>query len=164
MLEQIIRLERMEDAVSLFGNFDQNVKLLKEEFGVSVIVREESLKLAGEPEATLAARRAVEEMLSLLSRGEILTEQKVRYLISLVKNGEADKLGKLSDDCVCITAKGKPVKAKTLGQQEYIKGISSNTITIGIGPAGTGKTYLAVAMAVAAFRAHDVDRIILTRP
>ena len=102
MLEQIIRLERMEDAVSLFGNFDQNVKLLKEEFGVSVIVREESLKLAGEPEATLAARRAVEEMLSLLSRGEILTEQKVRYLISLIKNGEADKLGKLSDDCVFL--------------------------------------------------------------
>lgn len=164
MIEQIIPLGRIEDAVALFGNFDQNIKLLQEAFHVSSVMRGENLKISGDPEEVLDAKRTVEEMITLLSRGEILTEQKVRYLISLVQAGRADQLQELSDDCVCITARGKPVKAKTLGQQEYLKGVETNTITIGIGPAGTGKTYLAVAMAVRAFRAHEVDRIVLTRP
>ena len=164
MIEQIIKLERMEDAVALFGNFDQNIKLLQEAFGVFAVIRGEILKISGEEKAVFAAKQAVEEMLALLSRGDLLTEQKVRYLISLIQEGHSDQFQELSNDCVCITAKGKPVKAKTLGQNEYLNGIESNTITIGIGPAGTGKTYLAVAMAVRAFRAHEVDRIILTRP
>jgi phosphate starvation-inducible PhoH-like protein len=106
----------------------------------------------------------VEGLLSLAAKGEAIDEQKVRYLIDLVKSGNDDKIGAMAQDVICVTAKGKPIKAKTLGQQKYMKAIAKNTITIGVGPAGTGKTYLAVAAAVAAFRERTVNRIILTRP
>ena len=106
----------------------------------------------------------IEALLALSAKGEEIDEQKVRYLIDLVSSGNEDKIGEMAKDVVCITAKGRPVKAKTLGQQRYMKAISKNTITIGVGPAGTGKTYLAVAAAVAAFREKAVNRIILTRP
>ena len=103
-------------------------------------------------------------MLTLINKGEALSEQNVRYVISLVREGSENKLRSMSDDCICITAKGKPVKAKTLGQKKYIESIKDNTVVLGVGPAGTGKTYLAVAMAVSAFRAKEINRIILTRP
>lgn len=164
VFEQVINVDRMEQAVALFGSFDENVRLIETEYGVDIIMRGGELKISGDAENVSQASRVVESLLSLINRGEALTEQSVRYCISLVKDGSEAKLEALAGDCICITAKGKPIKPKTLGQKKYIGAIRENTITLGIGPAGTGKTYLAVAMAVAAFRAHDINRIILTRP
>lgn len=164
MHEQIISVDRMEQAVSLFGNFDENIKLLESHYGVKVVSRGSEIKITGEAESVSRAVRAVNGLLLLINRGEALTEQNVRYVISLADDGDEDKLTSLSGDCICITSKGKPVKPKTLGQKKYVDFIRNNTITLGAGPAGTGKTYLAVAMAVKAFRAKEVNRIILTRP
>lgn len=164
MFEQLINVDRMEQAVSLFGSFDENIRLIEKTFSVDVISRGSDIKISGEPENVSKAVKAVNGLLLLLNRGEVLTEQNVRYVISLVEEGNEDKLSTMSADCVCITSKGKPVKPKTLGQKRYVESIKNNTIVLGIGPAGTGKTYLAVAMAVNAFRAKEVNRIILTRP
>ncbi len=164
MLEQKINIDRMEQAVALFGSFDGNIKLIEKEYHVSVVSRDSELKISGEPEDVGKAVRAIESLLSLVNRGEALNEQNVNYCISLVNEGAEQKIETLAGDCICITAKGKPVKPKTLGQKNYCQKIRQNTITIGVGPAGTGKTYLAVAMAVTAFRAQEVNRIILTRP
>lgn len=154
----------MEQAVSLFGSFDENIRLIEKSFDVSVVSRGADIKVSGEPENVSKAVKAVNGLLMLINRGEALNEQNVRYVISLVDDGNEDKLANMSADCVCITSKGKPVKPKTLGQKKYVESIKNNTIVIGVGPAGTGKTYLAVAMAVNAFRAKEVNRIILTRP
>lgn len=164
MYEQIISVDRMEQAVSLFGNFDENIKLLESHYGVKVVSRGSEIKITGEAESVSKAVKAINGLLLLINRGEALTEQNVRYVISLADDGDEDKLISLSGDCICITSKGKPVKPKTLGQKKYVDSIRNNTITLGAGPAGTGKTYLAVAMAVKAFRAKEVNRIILTRP
>jgi phosphate starvation-inducible PhoH-like protein len=164
MFEQIINVDRMEQAVSLFGSFDENIKLIEKEFSVNVISRGSELKVTGEAENVGLGIRAINGLLTLINRGESLSDQNVRYVIALVKEGNDDKLDKMTADCVCISAKGKPIKQKTLGQKRYIENIRSNTVTLGVGPAGTGKTYLAVAMAVTAFRAKEVNRIILTRP
>lgn len=164
MFEQTINVERMEQAVSLFGSFDENIKLIEDEYHVHVISRGSQLKVAGEPDGVACACRVIEGLLSLVNRGETLSEQNVRYVMALVAEGSEDKLAGMADDCVCISARGKPIKPKTLGQKKYIESIRQNTIVFGIGPAGTGKTYLAVAMAVKAFRAKEVNRIILTRP
>ena len=165
MTEQTISVERMEETVSLFGSLDENIRLIEEELSVGVVSRDGQLKITGEdPEKVMFATRAVEGLLKLINRGENITEQNVRYILNLVKAGHADKIGQLSADVLCITAKGKPIKPKTLGQKRYVEAIRKNIITLGIGPAGTGKTYLAVAAAVAAFRAGEINRIILTRP
>ena len=165
MTEQIISVERMEEAVNLFGSLDENMKIVERELGVSVVNREGELKLSGEDaEKVLQATQAVEGLLKLIARGETITEQNVRYVLNLVKAGHADKIGQFSNDVLCVTAKGKPIKSKTIGQKRYVDAIRKNLVTLGIGPAGTGKTYLAVAAAVAAFRAGEVNRIILTRP
>ena len=164
MTEQTINIERLEQAVMLFGSFDENIKLVEKAYGVDVVVRGSELKVCGEPEAVSLAAKTVESLLLLINKGETLNEQNVRYCISLVNEGSEEKLAGLSGDCICVTAKGRPVKPKTIGQKRYCDAIKNNTITIGVGPAGTGKTYLAVALAVTAFRAHEVNRIILTRP
>ena len=164
MFEQVLSIDRMENAVSLFGSFDENIRLIESEFSVTVLNRGSDLKISGEAENVAKATTAIERLLALINKGEALSDQNVRYVISLVKDGEEDKLMSLSGDCVCITSKGKPVKPKTLGQKKYVEAIRKNTIVLGAGPAGTGKTYLAVAMAVTAFRAKEVKRIILTRP
>ncbi|HIR56886.1 MAG TPA: PhoH family protein [Candidatus Gallacutalibacter pullicola] len=164
MFEQKINIDRMEQAVALFGSFDENIKLIENEYHVVVVGRGSEIKVSGEPEDVAKAARAIESLLSLINRGEALSEQNVRYCISLVNEGTEQKIETLAGDCICITSKGKPVKPKTLGQKNYCSLIRKNTITIGVGPAGTGKTYLAVAMAVTAFRAQEVNRIILTRP
>lgn len=164
MTEQIIEFEALEQAVSLFGSFDENIKLIEKEYGVSIISRGSNLKVVGDVEPVSKACRALNSLLKLINKGETLSNQNVRYVISLVNEGSEDKLSTMSSDCVCITSKGKPVKPKTLGQKKYCEAIANNTITFGIGPAGTGKTYLAVALAVTAFRAKEVNRIILTRP
>ncbi|MBQ1995073.1 MAG: PhoH family protein [Clostridia bacterium] len=164
MVEQTLSIERMEHAVSLFGSFDENIKLIEKEFSVSILTRGSEIKIQGDEENADKAKRVLEKLLYLLNKGETLSEQNIRYVITLVKEGNEDKLSSISSDCICISAKGKPIKPKTLGQKNYIDKIKNNTIVIGVGPAGTGKTYLAVAMAVSAFRAKQVNRIILTRP
>ena len=163
-MEQRISLERMEEAVSLFGSFDENIRLLENEFHVSVVNREEQLIISGEPEDTMLAGKAIEALLRLISRGEIVGEQHVRYVVGLCRSGQLNRIDELTKDVVCISAKGRPIKPKTIGQKDYIKTIQAKPVTIGVGPAGTGKTYLAVAAAVSAFREKEVSRIILTRP
>ena len=162
--ERIVNAERVEDLIIVFGSFDENIKRIEEALGVSIINRGTELKVTGGLEAVDKAARTLEGLLQLASKGETIDEQRVRYLITLVQEGNDELVNKMAKDVVCITAKGKPIKAKTIGQQEYMKAIQNNTITIGVGPAGTGKTYLAVAAAVAAFRERTVNRIILTRP
>ena len=162
--ERIVNVDRIEDLISVFGSFDENIKMIEESLGVAIVNRGTTLKVTGEAEASFKAQRTLESLICLAAKGETIDEQKVRYLITLVEEGNESQLNKMAKDVVCITAAGKPIKAKTVGQQAYMKAISKNTITIGVGPAGTGKTYLAVAAAVAAFRERTVNRIILTRP
>ena len=164
MTEQIVTLEAMEQAVSLFGSFDENIRMVEREYSVSVVSRGADLKIIGEAENVALAMRAIHSLLLMINKGETASDQNVRYVLSLVNEGNEDKLSSMTSDSVCITAKGRPVKPKTLGQKKYTQAIEDNTITFGVGPAGTGKTYLAVAMAVTAFRAKEVNRIILTRP
>lgn len=164
MIEQIINIDRMEQAVALFGTFDENIKLIQNEYMVSIICRGSELKITGEPENVSKAAKVIDSLLNLINRGEALSDQNVRYCMSLVNEGNEHRIEQLAGDCICITSKGKPVKPKTLGQKTYCSAIKNNTITFGVGPAGTGKTYLAVAMAVTAFRAREINRIILTRP
>nr|WP_303675397.1 PhoH family protein [Ruminococcus bromii] len=154
----------MENAVALFGSFDGNIKLIEKEFNVRVTCRDSELKVEGDAENTSKACKVIESLLQFINCGEALSEQNIRYCISLVNEGSEDKIEQLAGDCICITSKGKPVKPKTIGQKRYCSQIAKNTVTIGVGPAGTGKTYLAVAMAVTAFRSKQINRIILTRP
>ncbi len=163
-MEQKIEIERLEQAVNVFGSFDENIRLIETECQVSVTNREGELRITGEPEDTMLAVKALNALLTLSSRGENIGEQTVRYVIGLARSGQEDKVSELTQDVICITAKGRPVKPKTIGQKQYVESIMKNTVTIGVGPAGTGKTYLAVAAAVAAFREKQVNRIILTRP
>lgn len=163
-MEQRISIERMEQAVNLFGSFDENVRLIESEFKVTVSNREGELRVNGEVEDTMLAVKALNALLTISNRGEPITEQNVRYVISLVRAGQEERISELTQDVICISSKGRPIKPKTIGQKRYIESVLKNTITIGVGPAGTGKTYLAVAAAVAAFRERKVNRIILTRP
>ena len=162
--ERIVNVDRVEDLIAVFGSFDENIKRIEESLSVSITNRGSELKICGNVEQVDKAARTVEGLLSLAAKGEVIDEQRVRYLITLVKEGNDGQVAQMAKDVVCITAKGKPIKAKTVGQQDYMKAITKHTITIGVGPAGTGKTYLAVAAAVAAFRERTVNRIILTRP
>ena len=163
--EQIINIDRIEDLISLFGSFDENIKKIENKYNVLITSQGSFVRIKGEPENVALASSATNALLSIITKGETITEQGIEYIFSLVKDGEETQIDNLVDSgCICVTAKGKPVKAKTLGQKKYIEAIAKNTITIGVGPAGTGKTYLAVAMAVKAFRAKQVSRIILTRP
>ncbi len=164
MIEQTMSIDRMENIISVFGSFDENLRLIESEMNVRVTDRDSELKITGEADEVMLARQAIEGLVSLAAKGENIDAQNVRYIIGLVRAGAGDRIGELARDVICVTAKGKPVKAKTLGQKRYVEAISKNTVTLGIGPAGTGKTYLAVAAAVASFRAKDVNRIILTRP
>ncbi len=165
MTERSISVDRMENLINVFGSFDENLRIIESELDVKVLDRDSELKISGEDEENVAcAEKAIEGLLSLAARGESITEQNVRYIVKLTQEGKAEKIASMAEGVVCITAKGKPVKAKTLGQKNYIDAIKNNTVTVAVGPAGTGKTYLAVAAAVTAFRAKQVNRIILTRP
>src|SRR5574344_1083257 len=162
--ERIVNADRVEDLIAVFGSFDENIKRIEQALNVQVVNRGTDLRVSGDEEMVDKAVRTIEGLLTLASKGEVIDEQRVRYLITLVNEGNDQQVAQMTKDVVCITAKGKPIKAKTVGQQRYMRAISSNTVTIGVGPAGTGKTYLAVAAAVAAFRERTVNRIILTRP
>ena len=164
IIERIVNADRVDDMIAVFGSFDENIRRIEDALSVTIVNRGTELKVSGDEEAADKAVRTLEGLLALTSRGEVIDEQRVRYLITLVQEGNDDQVAQMAKDVVCITAKGKPIKAKTVGQQNYMKAIAKNTVTIGVGPAGTGKTYLAVAAAVAAFRERTVNRIILTRP
>ncbi|MBQ3091558.1 MAG: PhoH family protein [Clostridia bacterium] len=164
MIEQVVNVERIEQIINLFGSFDENIKLLEKEYNVHIINRDTELRISGDAEDVMHAQQAIESLLALAARGEQISVQNVHYIISLVREGQQDKLDQMGKGVICVTVRGKPVKAKTLGQQSYIDAIQNNIVTVGVGPAGTGKTYLAVASAVAAFRRKEINRIILTRP
>ena len=163
-MEQRIEIDRLEETVSIFGSFDENIRLIESEFQVVVTNRDGELRINGDVEDTLLAAKAIRALLTISSRGENIGEQTVRYVIGLARSGQEDKVEELNQDVICITSKGRPVKPKTIGQKKYVESVMKNTVTIGVGPAGTGKTYLAVAAAVKAFRDKQVNRIILTRP
>lgn len=165
MAEKTVRIDAIDVIINVFGAFDENMKVLEKELDVTVISRENELKITGElAENVNFAERTIKTLMGLASRKEHIGTQTVQYVLGLVKEGKEDKAQEIGQDVLVITAKGKPVKAKTLGQKKYMEAIRKSTITMGVGPAGTGKTYLAVAAAVAAFRDKKVSRIILTRP
>ncbi len=157
-------IEHIEDVAGLFGMYDANIRRVESTFDVRIINRGSDVKITGEPHAVDKARRAVNSLISMNRIGENVTEQSLNYLLTLVEDGRENDISQLSSDTLCISANGKPIRAKTLGQKKYIDILKKNTVTFGIGPAGTGKTYLAAAPAAAALRAKTVRRIIITRP
>lgn len=163
-MERLIEAEKIELVINLFGSFDENVRLIEKELDVAVINRGSEIKVGGEPENVDKAITAINALLAMASRGEQIGEQEVRYVMSQVETGREEELEELGKDVICINSRGVPIKAKTLGQKTYLNKIKENAIVFGIGPAGTGKTYLAVAAAVNAFKNKEVSKIILTRP
>lgn len=164
MVQKEIKADKTEVMLSLFGNYDENVNLIQREFSVVILGRGDNITISGEEKNVFEACEAVKSLIALIENGETLNETTIRYVFSLVKEGRQYEISHMSDDGICVTASGKVVKAKTLGQKKYVQAIKDNTIVLGVGPAGTGKTYLAVSMAVKAFKAHEVEKIILTRP
>jgi len=163
--EKIIKIKDIEYIRALFGNFDENIKIVEKNYGVTVTSHGGEVKIKGDDESCVNASETVNGLLALIEKGENITEQNINYIMGLVDDGASAQIKDLRDmECITVTRSGKPVKPKTIGQQKYIDAIRKNTITIGVGPAGTGKTYLAVAMAVTAYRSKQVSRIILTRP
>ena len=163
-MEHSLTFENINTVSAVFGSFDSNIKIIEDEYGVSIVNRGSDVKVSGSEDSVESAVKVLEALAEMTKKNENITEQNVRYAISMVYEGNEQLLKELDSDNICITAKGRPIKPKTVGQKDYVKAISSNTITLGIGPAGTGKTYLAVAMAVTALRNKQISRIILTRP
>ena len=165
MAEAFVNIHDVNYISELFGSFDENARLIEKEYDVILTSHNDKVKISGEEEDVKLASKAIDALVVLIKKGESIGEQNIRYVVSLVADGDSEKIENLTDDdCVCISSRGRPIKPKTLGQKKYIESIRDNTVTISVGPAGTGKTYLAVAMAVTAFRAKQVNRIILTRP
>ncbi len=164
MAEKIISVNGMDCIHSIFGNLDENINIIQKEYNVTVYSRNGEIIVSGAEANVDAAAAVVDSLEKMYNNGENISDQNVRYVISAVNDGMQQQLEVLSSDCVCVTFTGKPVKPKTLGQKKYVDSIRKNTIVFGIGPAGTGKTYLAVAQAVRAFKNHEIQRIILTRP
>jgi len=163
-LQKKIEINKQDFIRELFGNFDKNIKLIQEHFNVDIVQRDGDILIIGDEKNVLLGEQLIEQLMELVDRNEQLTLQNISYAIELMLDGKKEKIQSLASDIVFVTDKGKPIKAKTIGQQKYIEQIQSKDLTFGIGPAGTGKTYLAVTMAVKAFRNEEVTRIILTRP
>jgi phosphate starvation-inducible PhoH-like protein len=164
IVEQIISTEQSDNLISLFGAYDENLNILQKLYNVVILARGADIRVSGEEANVNSAEAAIHALLSMIKSGEQINEQAIRYVRSVVAEGEADKLAQLDGGGICVTVSGKIVRPKTLGQKRYAEAIAKNTIVLGIGPAGTGKTYLAVAAAVRAFKSHEISRIILTRP
>ncbi|MBR2020402.1 MAG: PhoH family protein [Clostridia bacterium] len=169
MNRKIIKMEHSDATAKIFGNFDCNVRMIEDAFAVSIRNREsesgDSIVIEGEQETAVAsAAQCIDYLHGLSVKTDVLTEQSVQYAIDMVRAGEGTSLAELGDECICLTVRGKPIKAKTVGQKQYVDSIRKNTVVLGVGPAGTGKTFLAVAMAVRALREKQINRIILTRP
>ncbi len=166
MVEKTVSVQNTEQIWALFGNYDDNINTIQREYKVVILSRGGDIKVSGEPANVDKAVSTIQTLLDMINKGETISEQTVRYVTSMVNDDTSAKvkLKQFSSDAICITTSGKVVKAKTIGQKKYVDAIKNNTIVFGIGPAGTGKTYLAVALAVKSFKAHDVNKIILTRP
>ena len=154
----------MDDLIGLFGVFDENLRVIEEETGTRIVADAGGVRIEGEPDAAKLTASVVEKMLDMQRRGERINRGRLRYAIDLAKEGNVDLIEQIMGDVIAITSRGRQVKCKTLGQKRYVQALKQNELVFGIGPAGTGKTYLAVAMAVLAFKNKEVDRIILTRP
>lgn len=169
-MQKTIEITSSEITARLFGSYDKNTARIEEAFGVRISNRQsisdigDTILIDGEPEAVQQAADCLNYLKRILSLGSEITDQNVDYVIGMVKDGKLEELAAFDEDCFLVTVKGKPIKAKTLGQKRYVDAIRKNTVVLGVGPAGTGKTYLAVAMAVKALKNHEVSRIILTRP
>jgi phosphate starvation-inducible PhoH-like protein len=163
-IEKAVEVDRLDFAMNLFGNCDENIKIIEGAFGIRIIPEETGIKIVGPSNEVEKADKVVKQLIDIAGKGEIITRQNVNYIVQLAEDNQLDIRYDYLYDCICFTARGKQIKAKTYGQKTYINAIKENVITFGIGPAGTGKTYLAVAMAVTAFRNKEVNRIILTRP
>ena len=164
MAERIINVNDTEQIINLFGTYDENINMIQRQYDVVVLSRGTDIKISGSDENVTKASQAIEALMKISKTGERVTGQTIRYVASMVSDGAAEQVNELIGDGVCVTATGKIVRPRTVGQKKYVDGIKNNTIVMGIGPAGTGKTYLAVAMAAKAFKAHEVNKIILTRP
>ena len=164
MAEIVIKVDNIEQAISLFGNYDENINILQKQYNVTILNRGNDIRISGGEDEVNKAKTAVNTLIGMINKGETISEQNIRYVNSMVSEGTEKEIVQLSDGGICVTTSGKVVKAKTLGQKKYVDAIAKNTIVMGVGPAGTGKTYLAVAMAVKAFKAHEINKIILTRP
>ncbi|MBQ8781032.1 MAG: PhoH family protein [Oscillospiraceae bacterium] len=164
MAVEIINVDNVDEIIALFGNYDANINIMQRQYNVAILSRGNDIRISGEDADVERAVNAVKALLELIRKGETITEQNIRYVNTMVDEGTAQQAVQLADGGICVTTGGKVVKAKTLGQRNYVKAIENNTIVMGVGPAGTGKTYLAVAMAVKAFKAHEINKIILTRP
>lgn len=164
MSEASFNIDSMEQLHAVFGDFDCNITMLQKAFDVTIFSRGSEVKISGDEQNIRRAEKALQSLSKLYFKGETLNEQSVRYVITMVNEGAEAEVDNMSSDCVCVSYSGKPIKPKTVGQKKYCDMIRKNTITFGVGPAGTGKTYLAVALAVSAFKAHEIQRIILTRP
>lgn len=164
IIEKSLDTFSIEQAMNIFGNYDENIKIIEEAFKVKVLTRGTTIRINGEADNVQKAETVLSKMMDIAKLGETITRQNVQYLVGLSNEKQIEKADEILTDYICLTAKGKPIKNKTLGQKLYVDSIKKNDIVFGIGPAGTGKTFLAVAMAVTAFRNKEVDRIILTRP
>ncbi|WP_417018619.1 PhoH family protein [Anaerotignum sp.] len=165
-MSQIKRTIQLENDIILpvFGQFDSNIRKIEKSCGVQIVNRGDDVKVVGEERGVHKAWNVLNSMAALARRGEEITEQNLEYFISSAEEADLRELEKVYDNLICITASGRPLKPKTMGQKKYIDLMRDNTVVFGIGPAGTGKTYLAMAMAITAFKNNEVNRIILTRP
>ncbi len=159
-----VSVESMDEMIRLFGVFDENLQIIEEETGAHISTAADSITIEGEAESASLAAIVTDKLLSILRRGENIDRSRIRYCVDLAKEGNAELITELMDDVVAFTNRGRQIKCKTLGQKKYVAALKHNTVTFGVGPAGTGKTYLAVAMAVLAFKNKEVEKIILTRP
>lgn len=157
-------VESMDEMIKLFGVFDENLKVISAETGARIIAAGDCIRMEGSAEAAELAKTVVDKLLITVRRGENVDRSRIRYAVDLAKEGNADLITELESDVVAFTAKGRRIKCKTLGQKKYVNVLKRNTVVFGVGPAGTGKTYLAVAMAVLAYKNKEVEKIILTRP
>ena len=160
----IVPMESMDDSIGLFGVFDENLLIFEEETGVKLKFHPDGISIEGEMEAVALCRSVIERLLDMQRRGEPINRGRIRYAIDLAKDGHADMISSIMGDVIALTHRGKPIKCKTIGQKRYVQALKEHELVFGVGPAGTGKTYLAVAMAVLAFKNKEVERIILTRP
>ncbi len=164
MTEKSIVVTNINHVLNLFGSHDENIRLIQDDLNVNVITRGSDIKIAGSQADVDKAYSCISALLKIAENGDDITEQQVRYVLSMADETGAEDIANLSDGGICVTSAGKIIKPKTLGQKKYIESIKENTISFGVGPAGTGKTFLAVSMAVRAFRSHEINKIILTRP
>ena len=163
-MEQTLRIDSQDNFISLFGLNDENIDLIKRELSLEIFARGTEVTLTGEEENVQIGLVTLKKLLDIVERGDAIDKTRIRYAIDLARDGNADRISEIMHDVIAITYKGRQVKCKTLGQKKYVDAIKKNTCVFGVGPAGTGKTYLAVAMAVVALKNKDVERIILTRP